>query len=346
MVKKILVVDDEPGQVRLMDQVLTHHGYEVLKASQGQEALRIVFEQKPDLVLLDVVMPKMDGWQTCSRIREVTDIPIIMLTGKKWSWDFVYPTGAVTQTFAPLGSRQTPVFYIPAGKPVRLRMISSDVMHAFWVPDFRVKQDVLPNRYTTIWFEAKAPGGDKRLTEKEEPAIADKLKVLAGVPYEDHWVFCAEYCGTEHSEMSAILRAVPADAYQAWLNFVSDPSGLAPAKYGEIMFKAQCASCHSVDGGANTGPTWQATYGNPAIPIEGQPPVVGDENYILESIRNPAAKVHQGFKNQMTPFPESQLSNQKVEAIIAYMKYVSSFTSQAVKDEVMKKPEEKAGEKK
>jgi two-component system, OmpR family, KDP operon response regulator KdpE len=81
--KKILVVDDDPGQLRLVDQVLTHQGYEVLKANQGQEALRMIFEKKPDLVLLDVVMPKMDGWQTCSRIREVTDVPVIMLTGKR-----------------------------------------------------------------------------------------------------------------------------------------------------------------------------------------------------------------------------------------------------------------------
>jgi two-component system KDP operon response regulator KdpE len=83
MAKKILVVDDEPTQLRLVEQVLTAKGYHVLKAGSGQEALRTIFEQKPDLVLLDVVMPGVDGWQTCSRIREVTDMPIIMLTGKR-----------------------------------------------------------------------------------------------------------------------------------------------------------------------------------------------------------------------------------------------------------------------
>ncbi len=107
--KKILVVDDEPGQVRLMDQVLTHHGYEVLKASQGQEALRLVFERKPDLVLLDVVMPRMDGWQTCSRIREVTDIPIIMLTGRRKSEDDIVrglEYGADEYLSKPVGNRE------------------------------------------------------------------------------------------------------------------------------------------------------------------------------------------------------------------------------------------------
>jgi len=107
--KKILVVDDEPAQVRLVDQVLTNHGYEVLKASSGQEALRIIFEQKPALVLLDVVMPGLDGWQTCSRIREVTDIPVIMLTGKRNAEDDIVrglEYGADEYLSKPVGNKE------------------------------------------------------------------------------------------------------------------------------------------------------------------------------------------------------------------------------------------------
>ena len=107
--KKILVVDDEPAQIRLVDQVLTSNGYEVLEASNGREALRIIYEQKPDLVLLDVVMPVLDGWQTCSRIREVTDIPIIMLTGQRSSEDDVVrglDYGADEYLSKPLGNRE------------------------------------------------------------------------------------------------------------------------------------------------------------------------------------------------------------------------------------------------
>jgi len=85
MDKKILVVDDEPTFVRLISQTLTHKGYEVLTAGDGQEALRLLFVHRPDLVLLDVMMPKMDGWQTCSRIREISDVPIAILTGKRKS---------------------------------------------------------------------------------------------------------------------------------------------------------------------------------------------------------------------------------------------------------------------
>ena len=87
MGKKILVVDDDPPFVRLLDQVLTEKEYEVLKASDGQEALRLLFAHKPDLVLLDVVMPELDGWQTCQRIREMSDIPIVILTGERKTED-------------------------------------------------------------------------------------------------------------------------------------------------------------------------------------------------------------------------------------------------------------------
>jgi two-component system KDP operon response regulator KdpE len=107
--KKILVVDDEPAQLRLVEQVLANNGYEVLKASSGPEALRVIFEQKPDLVLLDVVMPGVDGWQTCSRIREVSDIPIIMLTGRRNTEEDIVrglDHGADEYLSKPLGNRE------------------------------------------------------------------------------------------------------------------------------------------------------------------------------------------------------------------------------------------------
>jgi len=109
MGKKILIVDDDEVLVRLIDQVLTQKGYEVLKAGNGQEGLRLLFAHKPDLVLLDVVMPKMDGWQTCSRIRDVSDIPIIMLTGKQRAEDDIVrglDYGADDYLLKPVGNRE------------------------------------------------------------------------------------------------------------------------------------------------------------------------------------------------------------------------------------------------
>jgi len=109
MEKKILVVDDEPTFVRLVGKTLTHKGYEVLTAGDGQEALRLMFAHQPDLVLLDVVMPKMDGWQTCSRIREMSDVPIVILTGQQKSEaDIVrgLDYGADDYLIKPVGSRE------------------------------------------------------------------------------------------------------------------------------------------------------------------------------------------------------------------------------------------------
>jgi len=107
--KKVLVVDDELAHLRLVDQVLTSSGYEVVKAGSGQEAIRVIYEGKPDLVLLDVMMPEIDGWQTCRLIREVSDIPVIMLTGKRNSEDDIVrglECGADEYLTKPVGNRE------------------------------------------------------------------------------------------------------------------------------------------------------------------------------------------------------------------------------------------------
>jgi len=109
MGKKILVIDDDTAFLRLVEQIFTQEGYEVLKASNGQEGLRLLFAHKPDIVLLDVVMPEMDGWETCQRIRDVSDIPIILLTGKQRAEDDVVrglDYGADDYLLKPVGGRE------------------------------------------------------------------------------------------------------------------------------------------------------------------------------------------------------------------------------------------------
>ncbi len=109
MAKKILTIDDDPIFLRLVDQVLSHQGFEVLKAGGGQEGLRLLFTEKPDIVILDVAMPRMDGWQTCQRIREIADVPIIMLTGKQKAEEDIVrglDYGADEYLFKPVGNRE------------------------------------------------------------------------------------------------------------------------------------------------------------------------------------------------------------------------------------------------
>ncbi len=109
MAKKILIIDDDPIFLRLVDELLTSQGFEVLKAGGRQEGLRLLFAEKPDLVLLDVVMPRMDGWQVCQRIREISDVPIIMLTGKQKAQEDIVrglDYGADEYLFKPVGNRE------------------------------------------------------------------------------------------------------------------------------------------------------------------------------------------------------------------------------------------------
>jgi two-component system KDP operon response regulator KdpE len=109
MARKILVIDDEPAQLRMTEQILAGKGYEVIKAGSGQEAVRLFYERKPDLVLLDVMMPEIDGWQTCRLIREISDVPVIMLTGKRCSEDDIVrglECGADEYLVKPLGNRE------------------------------------------------------------------------------------------------------------------------------------------------------------------------------------------------------------------------------------------------
>jgi cytochrome c oxidase subunit 2 len=243
------------------------------------------------------------------------------LEGSMWNWKLTYPNGAETPQMTTIGARPIPVFYMPAGVPVRLKMNSADVMHAFWVPDFRVKMDVLPNRYTSVWFEAQAPTGDKMLKKDDLPPKFDEL---IGVPYADHWIFCAEYCGTEHSEMAAILRVVPADAYSTWVSKIGDVER-EPVEQGKFIYQSRCASCHSVDGSKNTGPTWKDLYGEAvefsdgtSMSAEQRKDLASFATYVRESIEVPAKKVVKGFSNQMNSFA-GQLKPKDYDGIIAYM---------------------------
>lgn len=246
-------------------------------------------------------------------------IDINMVAGK-WYWSATYPNGGESPETTKIGAKDIPVFYFPANTPIRFRIDSKDVMHAFYVPDFRIKIDAMPNRYTYAWFEAAGPIDGHPQTKK---FAATEPEWKRNKPYVDHWLFCAEYCGDEHSEMWAIVRIVPFEVYKAWLDVILNDPNAKPEDTGLRIYKTKCSSCHTIDGSKNTGPSWKDLYGNPSIPIEGGETVKGDDNYIRESIRTPAKKIHAGFPNQMTPWPSDVLSEKQVDCIIAFMKTIS-----------------------
>lgn len=206
----------------------------------------------------------------------------ITVRATKWSWLFEYPNGARSNTL-----------HVPVSRPVKLRMSSSDVIHSFFVPAFRVKQDVLPGRYTYVWFEATRQ---------------DTFQVM-----------CTEYCGQQHSTMITSVVAQSQDEFEVWLQEAVIDESMPPAARGELLFTQQgCFACHSVDGTTGSGPTVQGLALSERTFTDGTS-ATADENYLRESIINPAALIVEGFAPVMPGQYGATLTTEEIDALIAYI---------------------------
>jgi cytochrome c oxidase subunit 2 len=225
------------------------------------------------------------GFKTYMRMNVVPKDAIeIKVTGQKWFWSFDYPEGATTVN----------ELVVPVDKPIKLLMSSKDVIHSFFVPAFRMKMDVLPNRYTITWFEAIGAG--------------------------DYDLLCAEYCGKGHSEMLGKVKVVSDREYAEWLEKgPGTGEGLNPVDFGAQLYKSKaCFTCHSVDGTPNIGPSFKGIYGHKAS-LEKDSETAVDENYLRESILNPQAKIVAGYQPVM-PTYQGVLKDKQIDALIAYIK--------------------------
>jgi cytochrome c oxidase subunit II len=239
------------------------------------------------------------GWRTYIKVvTPPTHAIEISVTASKWNWRFVHQNGAEDSDL-----------HVPVNQPIRLVMTSTDVLHAFYAPAMRVKQDIIPRRYTYSWFFPTKPG-TYRLT-------------------------CAEYCGTNHSMMAcrdidkntgACLRravVVVHKSMEDYAKYLGDMGGGAgppdPEKHGAKLYVQKgCTSCHSIDGSARTGPTFKGSWGKKRSTNAGE--VVMDEAYVRESVMTPNAKVVTGFPAGTMPSFEGQLKERDVEGIIAFLK--------------------------
>ncbi len=201
------------------------------------------------------------------------------VTGKQWMWKTEHPTG----------QREINELHVPIGQPVQLMMTSEDVIHSFYVPAFRVKADVLPGRYTTMWFTPTKVGR--------------------------YHLFCAEYCGTEHSQMKGWVTVMQPDAYQAWL--ASVPVPVPPSEAGQKLFASLgCRSCHA-DGNHN-GPSLRGVF-NRTVELSDGKQVVADEDYLRESILDPQVKLVKGWGTDMPSF-RGRIDEQGILNLIDYLK--------------------------
>lgn len=211
----------------------------------------------------------------------------VRVTGQKWNWSFEYPEQGLQ-----LASADGLV--VPSNTPVRLTITSVDVLHSFYIPAFRTKKDAVPNRYTSLWFEAKAPG--------------------------EYQIYCTEYCGDDHSRMTSKVIAMEPAAFREWVaGQKSASASMSPVERGQKLFTAQgCAGCHSIDGSTLIGPSLKGKYGANEQLTDGSSVAI-DDNYIRESILTPNAKIVAGFAGQMPPY-QGRLQDDEISALIDYIK--------------------------
>jgi len=270
----------------------------------GNVPLEIAWTVIPTILLLVLFFW---GWNV---YREMITVPAdayeVKVIGKQWQWQFIYEDGRAT----------TNEVYVPLNKPVRFIMTSDDVLHSFFIPNFRVKQDVVPGMYSSVWFQATIAG--------------------------EHQVFCAEYCGGDHSRMLAKVKVLDDAQWHEWMRgrevttvrvglgmdmvkpVIAGSDGKAPkltdlAKKGESLAASKgCVACHSFDGSTKVGPSWKGIYGHEVEFADGTKGTV-DDNYIRQSIDEPNAKVVKGFAPSMTSF-KGQLTDPEYFALIAFIK--------------------------
>ncbi len=204
--------------------------------------------------------------------------------GKQWMWKFQHPDG----------QREINTLHVPKGQPIVIKAISQDVIHSLYFPAFRVKKDVIPGRYTTVWFEATKTGS--------------------------FHLFCAEFCGAEHSLMGGQVVVLEPEDYERWLAGGA-ATAQAPEEAGRQLFdQLACGTCHG-EGDGGRGPSLHDIYGEEVRLVDGRTVTI-DDQYLRESILTPAEKIVDGYSPLM-PTYQGQISEENVFKLITYIKSLS-----------------------
>jgi cytochrome c oxidase subunit 2 len=204
-------------------------------------------------------------------------------TGQRWKWGFEYPEGL-----------SHPELHVPLGRNVRIMIQSVDVIHALYIPEFRVKMDAVPGRYTELWFNPTKVGTFP--------------------------IYCAEYCGTSHSDMLTRVVVHTPEDFQAWVaDEIKKIESMPLTDLGLLTFnQSGCSTCHSIDGSQKVGPSFKGVFGRQEK-ITGLGSITVDENYIRQSILEPQSQIVEGFPPSMPTF-KGQLSDRRISGLIEYIK--------------------------
>lgn len=257
---------------------------------RGNHKLEIFWSVVPSILLVVIFAWGFKGFMYSAV--PPADALNVRVVGQKWSWTMTYPNGGV----------EANQLVVPVGTPVKLTMSSVDVLHSFFIPAFRVKRDVIPNRYTVLWFQSDEVG--------------------------THHIFCTEYCGDSHSEMIGTVRVVP---MQEYLDHIESLGGCGADEDAEnfadcgqrVSSNAGCVACHSSDGSRLVGPTWAGLW-NAERPFTDGSSAVADENYLRESIMEPNAHIVEGYAPNQMPTYAGRLEEHELNMIIAYIESLAN----------------------
>lgn len=258
-------------------------GYKGSPEALHNNALEIGWTVVPTIIAVWIFAQGVVGY--LDMMEAPTETMNVDVEAKKWAWSFTYPTTGVT----------TNELHLVIDKPAKMTLRSIDVLHSFFVPAFRAKMDVVPGRYTNIWFQPTKLG-----------------------TYD---LFCTEYCGDNHSKMAAKVFVQTQEEYDAWMaKEVLPPED--PVKWGEKLYAKSkgCASCHSIDGKKVVGPSFLNSWGGD-VQLAGGGTEKFDENYVRESVLYPQKKSRAGYETaSQMPSYQGRLKEEEISALIAFLK--------------------------
>jgi cytochrome c oxidase subunit 2 len=247
---------------------------------EGNTTLEIAWTLIP---LLIVIFLAYLGAYSLGEVRRIDMTALqVKVTAGQWYWQFQYPEYGVTST----------ELYLPVNRQVDLQMSSNDVIHSFWVPEFRVKQDIVPGLVTEL-----------RIT----PTLLGNYKVL-----------CAELCGASHAYMEGLVMVVEKNSFENWIADQQANVEVDPALRGQQLVQQYgCITCHSLDGSTKIGPTWKGLYGS-TVTLDDGSTILADQSYLSSSIVEPDLYIHQGYPSNVMPSFGDILDQTQVESIVAY----------------------------
>lgn len=255
---------------------------------EGNLVLEILWTVIPILLSLVMFYFGWVGWTPMTKPPK--DSMNVTSVARMWNFRFIYENG-----------KQSPDLLVPVNKPVKINLISLDVLHSLFIPDFRVKTDIVPNKEKFMWFLPQMEG--------------------------EYNIFCAEYCGLQHSYMHSKVVVMSEEKFNAW--YIDTTKAVAavgvtgPGAEGEAIMRLQgCFACHTTDGSKLIGPSYLNLFGEQQVVIRDgkEVTVTVDEAYVRKSVYDPTAEITKGYPKGLMQSYQNTVSEEDLQKIIAYLK--------------------------